>query len=205
MSRLGFIDLEILFLGIKGNGNFNEQDIENSNLKRLGVGRILDSLASLKERKLIDLNKDGTFSITDLSRHILWDEKMPLWIRILRLLEIKSFSIEEISKFLKKTSIEVFEEIEKLRKNQFVLMSPQRIEEKIIKIYEILPEGKEKLKDVEIEGFEKHNINANPQPEIEIAAIVNQVIKEINDLEIEFKTKEEITTKLSTIKEKLKI
>ena len=205
MSRLGFIDLEILFLGIKGNGNFNEQDIENSNLKRLGVGRILDSLASLKERKLIDLNQDGTFSITDLSRHVLWDEKMLLWIRILRLLEIKSFSIEEISNFLKKTSIEVFEEIEKLRKNQLVLMSPQRIEEKIIKIYEILPEGKEKLKDIEVEGFEKHNISKNPQPQIEIVAIVNQVIKEINDLEIELKRKEEITTKLSTIKEKLKI
>ena len=205
MSRLGFIDLEILFLGIKGDGNFNEQDIENSNLKRLGVGRILDSLASLKERKLIDLNQDGNFSITDLSRYVLWDEKIPLWIRILRLLEIKSFSIEEISNFLKKTSIEVFEEIEKLRKNQLVLMSPQRIEEKIIKIYEILPEGKEKLKDVEVEGFEKHNISENPQPEIEIVAIVNQVIKEINDLEIELKKKEEIATKLSMIKEKLKI
>jgi hypothetical protein len=38
-------------LGIKGNGRFNEKDIEQSELKKLGVGRILDQLASLKERK----------------------------------------------------------------------------------------------------------------------------------------------------------
>jgi len=93
------IDLEILHLGIKRSGSFNEKDIENSELKRLGVGRILDSLASLKDRRLIDLNKDGSFSITDLAKHTLWSEQIPTWIKILRLLEIKSCSIEMISDF----------------------------------------------------------------------------------------------------------
>ena len=92
MTRLGLIDLEVLFLGIKGNGNFDENDIENSELKRLGVGRILDSLASLKDRKLIDLNKNGTFHITDLGKHTLWDENIPLWVRILRILAKKRTS-----------------------------------------------------------------------------------------------------------------
>ena len=93
MTKLGVIDLEILHLGIKWSGSFNEKDIEKSELKRLGVGRILDSLASLKDRKLIDLNSDGSFSITDLAKHTLCSEQIPTWVKILRLLEIKSCSI----------------------------------------------------------------------------------------------------------------
>jgi len=77
MTKLGLIDLQILHLGIKCNGNFNEKDIENSELKRLGVGRILDALASLKDRKLINLNSDGSFFITDLAKHALWDKQIP--------------------------------------------------------------------------------------------------------------------------------
>ena len=197
--RLGFIDLEILFLGI--NGNFNENHIENSDLKRLGVGRILDSLGSLKDRKLIDLNKDGSFSITNLARHTLWDEKIPLWVRVLRILEIKSFTSLEISNFLKKTEKEVYDEIENLRKNHFVLMSPQRTDSKIIKIYEILPEGAEKLKIVEKEGFEKHELEKTTKPNIEIFSIVNHVIKEINDSDIASEKKEKIISNLVKIKE----
>ena len=71
MGKLGTIDLEILDLAIKGNGTFNENNLENSDLKRLGVGRILDELGSLKERKLISQNIDGSFSITELGRGIL--------------------------------------------------------------------------------------------------------------------------------------
>lgn len=201
MVRLGFIDLEILFLGIKGDGNFDEKDIENSNLKRLGVGRILDSLASLKDRKLIDLNKDGSFSVTSTARHVLWDEKIPLGSRILRILEIRSFSSKEISQFLKKSEQEVFDEIENLRKNHYVLMSPQRIETKIIKTYEILPEGVEKIRTVEKEGFDKEVTKL--KPEREILSLVNQAIKEINDLEIAQEKKEKITSKLAMIKENL--
>ena len=51
MRKLGTVDLEILNLAIKENGTFNENNLENSELKKLGVGRILDALASLKDRK----------------------------------------------------------------------------------------------------------------------------------------------------------
>ena len=71
MRKLGTIDLEILDLAIEENGTFNENNLENSELKRLGVGKILDSLASLKERKFLSLNKDGSFSITGVAREIL--------------------------------------------------------------------------------------------------------------------------------------
>ena len=201
MIRLGVIDLEILWLGIGGNGSFNEKDIENSNLKRLGVGRILDSLASLKDRKLVDLNSDGSFSVTDLARHALWDQKIPLWVRILRLLEIKSFVIEEVARFLKCQEQDATREIEELRKNQMVLMSPQRIDEKIVKSFEILPEGIEKLRIVEKEGFEKDSTKT--KPEVEVVSIINQVIKDINDSELDSDKKEKITTKLYQAREKL--
>ena len=184
MRKLGTIDLEILHLAINENGTFNENNLENSKLKRLGVGKILDSLATLKDRKMLSLNKDGSFSITELAREILWSENIPVWAKILRLLQIKSCSINQIEDILKISRNEFVEDIEKLRKNQFVLMSPQRIEEKIIKVYEILPEGVEEIDKTESEGF--NNVNFGEiKPEIEILSIVDEVIKEIQDSQLE--------------------
>jgi len=203
MTKLGLIDLQILHLGIKGNGNFNEKDIENSELKRLGVGRILDALASLKDRRLINLNSDGSFFITDLAKHTLWDEQIPTWVKILRLLEIKSCSSEAISDFLKKPEIKLIDEIEKLRKNQLILMSPLRQESKIIKMYEILPEGIEKIKKIEEAGFQNDSLEEK-KPRIEIFELIDQIRKEISE-EPEFNNKKSIILKLDQIKEKLKI
>ncbi len=203
MTKLGLIDLQILHLGIKGNRNFNEKDIENSELKRLGVGRILDALASLKDRRLINLNSDGSFFITDLAKHTLWDEQIPTWVKILRLLEIKSCSSEAISDFLKKPEIKLIDEIEKLRKNQLILMSPLRQESKIIKMYEILPEGIEKIKKIEETGFQNDSLEEK-KPRIEIFELIDQIRKEISE-EPEFNNKKSIILKLDQIKEKLKI
>ena len=204
MRKLGTIDLEILHLAINENGTFNENNLENSKLKRLGVGKILDSLATLKDRKMLSLNKDGSFSITELAREILWNENIPVWAKILRLLQIKSCSINQIEDILKISRNEFVEDIEKLRKNQFVLMSPQRIEEKIIKVYEILPEGVEEIDKTESEGF--NNVNFGEiKPEIEILSIVDEVIKEIQDSQLEEIKKNVIIKKLSKLKSKLEI
>lgn len=204
MRKLGTIDLEILHLAVNENGTFNENNLENSKLKRLGVGKILDSLATLKDRKMLLLNKNGSFSITELAREILWSENIPAWAKILRLLQIKSCSIDQIEDILKISRNELAEDIEKLRKNQFVLMSPQRIEEKIIKVYEILPEGVEKIDKTESEGF--NNVNFGEiKPEIEILSIVDEVIKEIQDSQLEEIKKDIIIKKLSKLKSKLEI
>jgi len=199
MIKLGVIDVEILHLGIKNGKIFNEKDIENSQLKRLGVGRILDSLASLKDRKLIDLNKDGSFSVTNLAREILWSEQIPIQVKILRLLEIKSCSLEIISDFLKISETKINEEIEKLRKSQFVLMSPLRQESKVIKMYEILPEGIEKIKEVEKLGVQDNSFEKKSKDEIFdlIDEVINQ-IKESSDIH-----RKNIASKLEEIKAKL--
>ena len=204
MRKLGTIDLEILHLAINENGTFNENNLENSELKRLGVGKILDSLATLKDRKMISLNNNGSFSITEFAREILWSKNIPKWARILRLLQIKSCNMEQISDILKIPKLEASEEVEKLRKSQFILMSPQRQEEKIVKVFEILPEGVEEIDKTETEGFDKIKFG-EIKPEIEILSRVDEIIKEIQDTQLEQPKKDTIIKKLSELKNKLEI
>ncbi|AFS82557.1 hypothetical protein [Candidatus Nitrosopumilus sediminis] len=204
MRKLGTIDLEILHLAINENGTFNENNLENSELKRLGVGKLLDALATLKDRKMISLNTDGSFTITELAREILWNDNIPTWARILRLLYIKSCNMEKIEDILKIPKEELLPEIEKLRKNQFVLMSPQRLDEKVIKVYEILPEGIEAIDKTETDGFENTKFG-EPKSEVEILSIVDEIQKEIQDTQLEPIKKDSINEKLLKLKDKLKI
>jgi len=204
MRKLGTVDLEVLHLAIKENGIFNENNLENSELKRLGVGRILDTLASLKDRKLISLNNDGSFSITELAREILWSNNIPTWAKILRLLQIKSCSMEQIADILRTSEEQLIENVEKLRKNQFVLMSPQRQKEKLVKVYEILPEGVEEIDKTEIEGFNNTNFD-EPEPEVEILSLIDEIVKMIQDSQINQSEKNSITEKLSKLKDRLEI
>jgi hypothetical protein len=204
MRKLGTIDLEILDLAVKENGVFNENNLENSELKRLGVGRILDALASLKDRKMISLNSDGSFSITDLAREILWSNNIPTWAKILRLLQIKSCSMEQIIDILRISKDKLIVDVEKLRKTQFVLMSPQRQKEKLVKIYEILPEGIEEIDKTETEGFDNTNFDEY-KSEVGILELIDEVVKELDDSQMEQLKKDSITEKLSKLKEKLEI
>jgi len=204
MRKLGTIDLEILHLAINANGTFNENNLENSELKRLGVGKILDSLATLKDRKMISLNVDGSFSITNMAREILWSDNIPRWVKILRLLQIKSCSINQIADILKISENELVEDVEKLRKKQLILMSPQRQGDKIIKVFEILPEGVEEIDNTEINGF--NNIDFEKRDHmVETLSTVDEIIKEIHDLQIDQTKKEEIVKKLSKLKNRLEI
>jgi hypothetical protein len=204
MRRLGTIDLEILHLSIKENGTFNENNLENSELKRYGVGKILDTLASLKDRKFIALNSDGSFSITELSREILWSNNIPIWGKILRLLQIKSCSYNEIIDILQVPENKILNEIEKLRKSQFILMSPQRKNEKLIKMYEILSEGIQEIDKTDTEGFNQIQFG-EIKPMGEILKISEDIIKEIKNLEISEKKKENIIEQIIKLKNKLEI
>ncbi len=204
MRKLGTIDLQILDLAIKENGTFNENNLENSELKRLGVGRILDALASLKDRKMVSLNSDGSFSITELAREILWSNNIPTWAKILRLLQIKSCSMKQMVDILRTSEDKLIEDVEKLRKSQFVLMSPQRKEDRLVKIYEILPEGIEEIDKTETVGFDNTNFDEF-KPGVEILSMIDEIVKEIQDFEMEQSKKDSITGKLSKLKDKLQI
>ena len=204
MRKLGTIDLEILQLAINENGTFNENNLEKSKLKRFGVGKLLDSLASLKDRKLLLLNKDGSFSITDIAKEILWSKSIPIWARILRLLQIKSCSIEQITEIITVSKNELYENLETLRKHQFIIMLPQRQEEKIIKVYEIQTEGIEKINSTEKEGFENIEFNESGK-NLEILTSIDEIVNEIKKIETSQLEKEEIIKKLLKLKDNLEI
>jgi hypothetical protein len=204
MRKLGTIDLEVLNLAIKENGTFDETHLENSQLKRHGVGKILDTLASLKDRKFIFLNKNGSFSITELAREILWSENIPIWARILRLLQIKSCSLEQIKNTIQTSEEKINKEIINLRKNQLILMSPQRQDDKLIKIYEILPEGINEIDKTETEGFDKIKFGDSIH-NIEILQTVDELEEQIEKLQIPSTEKENIKNKINNLKNKLKI
>jgi len=204
LIKLGIIDLEVLYLGIRGTGKFDENDLEESDLKKLGVGRILDQLASLKERNLIEMNNDGSFAITNIAHHILWDDQIPLWIKILKILEIKSLDIEKISSYLLLLPNQVYLEIEDLRKRHLVLMSPLRTKSGIEKMYEILPEGIEQIKIAQSEGI--HNKPEFGKPELEVLSIFNKTIEEIQSVNgISNEKKSRIISQILQIKDKLQI
>jgi hypothetical protein len=204
MKKLGTIDLEILHLAVKEKGTFNENNLENSELKRHGVGKILDTLASLKDRKFISLNKDGSFSITELAREILWSSNIPTWAKILRLLQIKSCNLNQIIEIIGMSENEIIAEIEKLRKNEFLLMSPQRQENKLIKIYEILPDGINEVDKTETEGFNKikfGEIKSNGG----ILEIIDEIKKDVQKISNSGIEKDNIIKKLNNLKNKLEI
>jgi hypothetical protein len=204
MRKLGTIDLEVLFLAVKEKGTFDENNLENSELKRHGVGKILDTLASLKDRKFISLNSDGSFSITQLAREILWSANIPIWGRILRLLQIKSCNIDQITDILGTSEDKIKQELEELRKNEFVLMSPQRQEEKLIKMYEILPEGIQEIDKTDTQGFNKSNfrkVTLNGG----IIEIINQIQNEIQKSNITEHDKNKIIEKVKDLKNRLEI
>ncbi len=204
MRKLGTIDLEMLYLAIREKGSFNENNLENSELKRHGVGKILDTLASLKDRKFISLNSDGSFSITNLAREILWSSNIPVWGRILRLLQIKSCNLNQIIEILGIPEEKIMSEVEELRKNQFILMSPQRQDDKLIKIYEILPEGIQEIDKTETEGFD--NIKFGKlKPNGGILKIIDEIKKEVNNLQISQSQKDKILEKLLNLENKLEI
>ena len=200
------MDLEFLHLGLQKGGTFDEKDIENSELKRLGVGRILDSVASLKDRELISQNSDGKFTVTNTAKQILWNKEIPLWVKILRLLDIKAFSLKTISMYLGTESDKILEVLETLRKNELVLMLPLRTETGLEKMYELMPAGAEELEKSEEVGFENAKLvlkkDSNQE---EIFAIIDEIVQSINKKGIDEKAKSAILEKLERIKSKLKI
>ena len=204
MRKLGTIDLELLTLAMKEKGTFNENNLENSELKRHGVGKILDTLASLKDRKFISLNRDGSFTISKLAREILWSSNIPIWAKILRLLQIKSCNLNQIIEILAIDENRILDEIEQLRKNQLVLMSPQRKDNKLIKIYEILPEGIHEIDKTETEGFNQINFG-ELKSNGGILEIIDEIKKEIQVTSISEPEKTNIIVKLNNLKNKLEI
>ena len=201
MIKLSLLDLGILRLGINEKGKFDENDIAKSELNKLGVGRILDQLASLKERNLITMNKEGSFSISEDVKKVLWDENTPIEIRILRILEISPQTLQKIASLLLIQEDRIHQAIEELQKNHLVLMSTVKKEERILKMYEILSEGVEYLSRVNL-GITQSISELNPQ--LKNLDILQDTIEEISKLKnISEEEKNKIIKNLESVKKNL--
>lgn len=201
MIKLDFLDLEILHLGINEKGEFNENDIAKSELNKIGVGRILDQLASLKEKNLITMNNGGSFSITEEARKVLWDESTPLEIKILRILDISPQIPQKIASLLLIREGKIQNTIEEMQKNHLVLMSTVKKEVGIVKMYEILPEGVEYLDRANL-GINQVLSELNPQlKNLDILQDTIEEIRKLNNISKEEKNK--IITNLESVKKNL--
>ena len=83
-------------------------------------------------------------------------------------------------------------------------MSPQRIEDKLVKVYEILPEGVEEIDKTEVNGFDNTDFDES-KPKVEILSIIDEIIKVIQDAQMEQSEKDSINEKLSKLKDRLEI
>ena len=192
MDNIQRIDLEILTIAIKAGGTFNEVDLEKSTLK-ISVGRLLDTLASLKDRKMITHDaKNGTFSITKEARSILWNEDVPQWARVLRLLQIKSCKVVEMSDILGIELGILVHTVEYLRECQYVLLAPQIRDGKLVPMYEIQPEGIQKIQDKE-----QITITDNS---IKIDYIISDIITTIQKSSMNIQEKKDFRTKVEELK-----
>ncbi len=203
MRRLGTTDLEILHLAVSRGGTFNENDLERSSLKRLGVGRILDALASLKDRDMISLNQDRTFSITRQARTILWASEVPVWARVLRLLQIKSCSMAQVAEILRVGQDRLEPVMEGLRRKQYVLMSPQRREGSLLRMYEILPDGVQRIDRTESEGFGEAGPGDAGSGGGEATAIIDEIQAAVSGAAMSQAEKDKITERIAALKKRI--
>ena len=200
MTKLSLTDLKFIGLGLSKNGKFDEKDIANSELVKLGVGRVLDQLASLKERNLVWMNKDGSFAITETAKNILWESKTPIELKILKILEISPQMLENIASLLLISEEIIQKKIEELQRNHLVLMTTIKNDIGIVRSYEILPEG--------LEYLEKSNSGKTQMiyssSKTENIRIIQNVIEEIQNFkEISKDSKNKIISDLNKVKQSL--
>jgi hypothetical protein len=81
-------------------------------------------------------------------------------------------------------------------------MSPQRKDDKLVKMYEILPEGIQTIDKTETEGFAKVQFGETKEVK-EISKMIDDIIDEVQNLEIIETKKENIIKQIIKLKNKL--
>ena len=139
------MDLEILYQAKKSKNGITPEAISKQDVFTPGVWELVDKCATMQEKNLIIKNKEGLFVLTKNGMNTFWDIESPLWLNLLKLLRIKPFSDTECAMYLEEPIPAVQQALDMIRKKGYVLMAPLRKEEKLLKMYEILPEGVEQL------------------------------------------------------------
>jgi len=147
------MDLEILYQAKKSKNGITPEAISKQDVFTPGVWELVDKFATLQEKNLITKKKEGLFVLTKKGMNTFWDIESPLWLNLLKLLRIKPFSDTECAMYLEEPIPAVQQALDMIRKKEYVLMAPLRKEEKLLKMFEIMPEGVEQLSKSKKSGF----------------------------------------------------
>jgi len=141
-----YIDLEILYQAKKSKNGVSPENISQPDVFTPGIWELADKFATLQERNLLSKNEEGIFQITKAGMNTFWNIESPLWMNLLKLLRIKPLSDAECAMYLEEPIPAVQQALEMIRGKGYVMMSSLRKEKKLLKMFEILPEGIEQLK-----------------------------------------------------------
>jgi len=141
MDNLDHIDLEILYQAKNGT---SPEKLNQKEIFSLGIWELVDKFASLQEKNLLIKNKK-LFVLTKTGIDTFWHIETPLWKNLLKLLQIKSFSDVQCARYLEESLPATQQALDMIRKKGFVLISPLRKEGRLLKMFEILPEGVDEI------------------------------------------------------------
>ena len=147
MPDFDYVDLEILYQARKSKSGISPEMISQPDVFTPGVWELADKFANLQEKNLLSKNEEGLFEITKEGVNAFWHIESPLWLNLLKLLYVKPLSDVECSKYLGEPIPAVQQALEMIRKKGYVMMSDLRKETKLLKLYDILPEGVEQLRN----------------------------------------------------------
>jgi len=141
-----YIDLQILYQAKKSKNGISPENISQPDVFTPGIWELADKFATLQERSLLSKNEEGMFQITKAGMNTFWNIESPLWMNLLKLLRTKPLSDAECAMYLEEPIPAVQQALELIREKGYVMMSSLRKEKKLLKMFEILPEGVEQLK-----------------------------------------------------------
>ncbi len=146
MYDFDYIDLEILYRAKKSKNGISPENISQPDVFTPGIWKLVDKFATLQDKNLLSKNQEGLFKITKAGINTFWDMESPLWMSLLKLLRIKPSSDKECAMYLEEPIPAVQQALEMIRVKGYVMMTPLRKDKKLLKMFEILPEGIEQLK-----------------------------------------------------------
>jgi len=141
-----YIDLEILYRAKKSKNGISPENISQPDVFTPGIWELADKFATLQEKKLLSKSDEGLFKITKAGINTFWHIESPLWMNLLKLLRIKPLSDKESAMYLEEPIPAVQQALEMIREKGYVMMTQLRKDKKLLKMFEILPEGIEQLK-----------------------------------------------------------
>ena len=146
MYDFDYIDLEILYRAKKSKNGISPENISQPDVFTPGIWELADKFSTLQEKKLLSKSDEGLFKITKAGINTFWHTESPLWMNLLKLLRIKPLSDKECAIYLEEPIPEVQQALEMIREKGYVMMTPLRKDQKLLKMFEILPKGVEQLK-----------------------------------------------------------